>query len=85
MKYHYIPKTNESQFNHIAKEATPILVRRHKATMASKVVKRRNAVLRELSDLRYKPYKGIEDEKRMAELEAEAKQLMRQIGDIARQ
>ena len=52
--------------------------------MSSKIVECRNAVLRELSDLRFKQYRGVEDEKRMAELEKEAKQLMRQIGDIAR-
>lgn len=83
MKYHYLPKYNESEFNRIANEADPILLERRKRKMCTEIVKHRNAILRELSDLRYKPRRTLDEDQRMEEIEKEAKRLMRVIGEIA--
>ena len=84
MKYHYIPATDEAEFNRIAKAADQILLEHRRIAIMQDIVKHRNAVLRELSDLRYKPRRNIEDDKRMAELEQEARGLMQQIGELSR-
>jgi hypothetical protein len=81
---HYIPATNESEFNHIAKVCDPVLIKRRERAAAKDIVAKRNALLRELSDLRYKPRRTVEDDRRMDELSAEVRALMMQIGRLGK-
>ena len=68
---HFIPAVNEREFNHLAKVCDPVLIKRRERAKAAETVKQRNALLRELSDLRYKPYKTLSEVKQMAEVETE--------------
>ena len=61
MKYHYIPKYDETVFNRIANETDPILEERWKRRVCTDIVQHRTAILRELSDLRCKPRRTLKD------------------------
>jgi hypothetical protein len=82
--YHYIPAVNESEFGKIAKHCDPVLQERRRIAAMSDIVQKRNALLRELSDLRSKPRRTLEEDKRMAELTEQAKTMMREIGSLAK-
>jgi len=81
MKTHFIPAVNEREFNHLAKVCDPVLIKRRERAATKDIVDKRNALLRELSDLRYKPRRTVEDDRRMDELSAEVRELMMQIGN----
>lgn len=78
---HYIPQYNEAEFNRIAKAADPILIKRRERAKRAYIVSHRNAFLRELHALRVKPFRTIEDDKRMGEISAEIKRIMQQINN----
>ena len=80
MKTHFIPAVNEREFNHLAKVCDPVLIKRRERAKAAETVKQRNALLGELSDLRYKPRRTVEDDGRMDELSMEAREIMLRIG-----
>lgn len=80
MKVHYIPAVNEAEFNHLATVCDPVLIKRRERAAMTEIVKHRNALLRELHDLRMKPRRNLEDDARMDELSAEVRELMMQIG-----
>jgi len=80
MKVHYIPATNEAEFNHLAKVCDPVLIKRRERAKAAEIVKQRNALLGELSDLRYKPRRTLDEDRRMDELSVEVRELMMRIG-----
>jgi shikimate kinase len=84
MKYHYIPKYDETVFNRIANKTTPILEERWKRRVCTDIVHHRTVILRELSDLRCKPRRTLEDDERMHDLEEEAKRLTMQIGTVGK-
>ena len=77
---HFIPAVNEREFNHLAKVCDPVLIQRRERAKAAETVKQRNALLKELSDLRYKPRRTFEDDRRMDELTVEVRVLMMKIG-----
>jgi len=80
MKVHYIPATNEAEFNHLAKTCDPVLIKRRDRAKAAEIVKQRNALLKELSDLRYKHRRTLDEDRRMDELSVEVRELMMRIG-----
>ena len=77
---HFISAVNEREFNHLAKTCDPVLIKRRDRAKAAETVKQRNALLRELSDLRYKPRRTLDEDRRMDELGAEVRELMMRIG-----
>ena len=79
MKVHFIPQYNESEFNHLAKVCDPVLIKRRERAKAAEIVKQRNALLGELSDLRYKPRRTLDEDRRMDELTVEVRELMMRI------
>ncbi len=48
----------------------------------TEIVQKRNALLRELHDLKVKPRRNMEDERRMTELEQQVRAMMREIGKL---
>lgn len=80
MRYHYQPAVNEYEFNQMALVCDPILIKRREKAASMEIVNHRNMLLRQLSDLRYKPYRTIEEDRRMGELGTEVRMLMMQIG-----
>lgn len=52
--------------------------------VSTDIVHKRNAILRQLSDLRYKPRRTLKEEQRMRDLQDEAKRLTLEIGRLSR-
>ena len=80
MKTHYIPAINEREFNRMAKVCDPVLIARRERAVMTEIVNRRNALLRERYNLRTKPRRTLDEDKRMSELDVEIKELMGKIG-----
>ena len=77
---HFIPAVNEREFSHLAKVCDPVLIKRRERAKAAETVKQRNTLLRELSDLRYKPRRTLDEDRRMSELTVEVREIMLRIG-----
>lgn len=80
MKTHYIPQYNEAEFNRIAKHADAYYAKQRERATMTEVVEHRNALLRERYNLRTKPRRTPDEDRRMEELNKEIKELMLQIG-----
>jgi hypothetical protein len=80
MKYHYIPVTNESEFEKIAQNADAYYAKQKERAKMCELVDKRNARLRELHDLRVKPRRTLDEDKKMAGLEIELRNMMLEIG-----
>lgn len=80
MKVHFIPQYNEAEFNRIVKHADAYYAsQRERATMME-TVEHRNALLRERYNLRTKPRRTPDEDRRMEELNGDIKELMLEIG-----
>lgn len=80
MKYHYQPAVNEYEFNRMALVCDPVLIKRREMSKATEIVNQHNMLLRQLSDLRYKPRRTLDEDKRMDELSLEVRKIMMEIG-----
>jgi hypothetical protein len=80
MKPHYIPQYNESEFNMLSKRVDSYYVSKRRRANMSDIIQKRNTLFRELHDLRMKPRRTREDDRRMAEIENEVREMMLEIG-----
>ncbi len=78
LKYHFIP-TND--FAKSPRRQIHINQAKGEAVM-TEIVQKRNALLRELNDLKVKPRRNLEEEKHMAELKEQIRAMMQEIGRL---
>ena len=76
----YRPQYNESEFGRIAKRVDAYYADKRRKSAMIDIVEHRNALLRELYDLRTLPRRTIEEDKRLNELDTEIKKIMLEIG-----
>lgn len=80
----YRSQYNEPEFGRIAKRVDAYYANQRRKSAMIDIVEHRNALLRELHDLRTLPYRNMEQEKRMNELDTEIKEIMLKIGRKAK-
>ena len=76
----YRPQYNESEFGRIAKRVDTYYADKRRKSAKIDIVEHRNALLKERYNLRTLPYRNMEQEKRMNELDIEIKKIMLEIG-----
>ena len=80
----YRPQYNESEFGRIAKRVDKYYTEKRERAAMIDIVEHRNALLKERYNLRTLPYRNMEQEKRMNELDVEIKEIMLKIGRKAK-